>query len=134
MKKFTKGFTLIELLVVIAVIGILSSIVLVSLSGARDKARDARIQADLGQIRSTAELFYDDNDYNYSGLCSDEDVNALKADIEGQNTSASYACFASGDEFCVSANLVSSGAGTVCVSDAGVIGDDTCAAADTTCD
>lgn len=37
-----KAFTLIELLVVIAVIGLLASIVLVSLQGTRDKARVAR--------------------------------------------------------------------------------------------
>lgn len=40
-KTFSRGFTLIELLIVIAIIGILASVVLVSLSGGRDKAKVA---------------------------------------------------------------------------------------------
>jgi prepilin-type N-terminal cleavage/methylation domain-containing protein len=42
MKQNLRGFTVIELLVVIAVIGVLASIVLVSLSGTRDRASVAK--------------------------------------------------------------------------------------------
>jgi len=54
-----KSFTLIELLVVIAVIGMLSSIVLVSLRPARAKARDTKRLADLRQIVTALQLYYD---------------------------------------------------------------------------
>jgi prepilin-type N-terminal cleavage/methylation domain-containing protein len=56
-----KGFTLIELLVVIAIIGILSSVVLVSLQSSRAKARDAKRIADIGAIQQALALYYDSN-------------------------------------------------------------------------
>lgn len=61
-----KGFTLIELLVVIAIIGILASIVLVSMGNARQQARDVRRQADMRQIVSAQELYYGNNEGYYT--------------------------------------------------------------------
>lgn len=60
-KTTKRGFTLIELLVVIAIIGLLSSIVLASLNTARSKARDAKRIADLRQLKTALELYYDTN-------------------------------------------------------------------------
>ncbi|MFZ1987816.1 MAG: type II secretion system protein [Minisyncoccia bacterium] len=56
-----KGFTLIELLVVIAIIGILSSVVLASLSTARSKGADAKVQEQLSSARAAAEIYYSSN-------------------------------------------------------------------------
>ena len=55
-----KGFTLIELLVVIAIIGLLASIVIVSLNTARAKARDTQRVATVKQIQLALEMYFDD--------------------------------------------------------------------------
>lgn len=53
-----KGFTLIELLVVIAIIGVLSSIIVVSVSGARNKGKDASIKQNLSTARSQITFYF----------------------------------------------------------------------------
>ena len=59
--KNKSAFTLIELLVVIAIIGILSTLAVVYLSNARQSARDAKRIADIKQIQTALELYYQDN-------------------------------------------------------------------------
>ncbi|MEW5805603.1 MAG: prepilin-type N-terminal cleavage/methylation domain-containing protein [Patescibacteria group bacterium] len=56
--KFIKGFTLIELLVVITVIGLLSAMVLVGLSGVRAQGRDTRRIADLRNTQNALEIYF----------------------------------------------------------------------------
>ena len=49
-----KGFTLIELLVVIAIIGVLASVVIISLSGQTENAEDAAVQSGISSLRASA--------------------------------------------------------------------------------
>lgn len=66
-----KGFTLIELLVVIAIIGILASVVLASLSSARDKGKDASVKSQLASMKAQAELYFSSNGLEtYAGICT----------------------------------------------------------------
>ena len=72
----TRAFTLIELLVVIAIIGILATLAIVSLSTARSSSRDAKRLADLKQLQTALEVYY--NDYgSYPTLLSDLSSSSL---------------------------------------------------------
>jgi len=60
MKNNKAGFTLIELLVVIAIIGLLSTLSVLALNSARARARDAKRVADVRQIQTALEMYYND--------------------------------------------------------------------------
>ena len=143
--KFKKGFTLIELLVVIAIIGILAAIVLVSLRGAPNRAKDARIKSAMNQVRTQAELISAEEGSNgYDGLClsaasldtSRDELSALQADIQSQQGGTlSLSCFDLVGEFCVKSKLLTedSAGGDLyfCVDSTGRVVSD---ADDTVCD
>ena len=68
-----QGFTLIELLVVVSIIGLLASIVVVSLGGSRVQSRDTKRLADIRQIQQAMELCY--NDVGCAGAGNDYPAN-----------------------------------------------------------
>ena len=69
MKKTNKkAFSLVELLVVIAIIGILATLAVISLQGARKGARDAKRIANIKQIQTALELYFNDQGQYPSSL------------------------------------------------------------------
>lgn len=60
-----KGFTLIELLVVIAIIGILAALIIVSLVGAQNRARDTQRKNNARNLDSALAQYYLDNSSVY---------------------------------------------------------------------
>ncbi len=109
-KTINRGFTLIELLVVIAIIGILASVVLASLSTARDKGTDAAIQQSVSNIRSQAEITGNqaDGTVDYSTVCTA--VATLDASITAKNgASLDTYCGDDVDTWIYAAELVQGG-------------------------
>lgn len=69
-KKFICAFTLIELLIVISIISLLASVILASLSVARQDAYVAKLESELNSLQIAMEEYYSNNGYypgeNYS--------------------------------------------------------------------
>lgn len=59
--KHNSGFTLIELLVVVSIIALLASVVLASLSGAKDRAVNVAAASQVRQIQTNLEIFFEAN-------------------------------------------------------------------------
>ena len=129
-KNNKKGFTLIELLVVIAIIGILSGTVIVSMSGAQDSAKNARIEAGMDQLRSVAEVYrllhntYGDATTNFT---TTGDGLLIKNDIESSAAGGTLTVNPTATAYCMSSPL--NGGGVYCMDSKGKVGTTACGTA-----
>ncbi|MGC9602473.1 MAG: prepilin-type N-terminal cleavage/methylation domain-containing protein [Minisyncoccia bacterium] len=89
-KAGKKGFTLIELLTVIAIIGILASIIMVSLKSAQSKGRDAKRVADIRTIQLALEEYYNDNGAYPTSISNSALANYLPSVPTDPSTNVSY--------------------------------------------
>lgn len=76
-----RGFTLLELLIVVAIIGILTSIVLVSLGTAREKSRDAARAAQAQEIVKALEFYYTQNGSYPPAAAGGENLIGIEAEL-----------------------------------------------------
>ena len=117
MKRGNKGFTLIELLVVIAIIGILSSVVIASLTGAKEKGDIASIKANLANVRTQAELLRDTsgNFLSVCGITATQDPTIASAirEVDTRNRSGSVVCGNGSSAWAIASDLP--GGGAFCV-------------------
>lgn len=107
------GYILLAIgLLLLPILGILASIVLVSTGGARDKAKDAMVQASMSQIRPLVEMIYDEAN-SYAGVnCLHPQIAILCNDIKNArgekpviySSSKNYCAYvklSTGEYFCI---------------------------------
>jgi prepilin-type N-terminal cleavage/methylation domain-containing protein len=98
MQKEIKAFTLIELLVAIAIVGILSGVIFVSMSGAISSAKDAQTKVDMATIEKAILEYTVLNSETYPALLSDL-VPVYLGDIPDNPNGGSYTYTNLGDSF-----------------------------------
>lgn len=125
MSRSQQGLTFIEILLVIAILGILITLVLVTITSSRQKAVANRVRNNIGQIRILAEVAFDSNGGTYLNWAQDTSIQTEltrlleKIDEDnGDDITAPYVTVvreAQAKDYCVSAPLGSGSSTYYCI-------------------
>ena len=120
-RRFASGFTFLEFMFVLTLVGILSSIVFISLNGAREKAQDSKVKGQLSGLRGAAEVYYENTrhyDIEPTESCSSEffsDSDSGMAEFTNPNNyppGTNLICRSEEEAYAVSAVLPGTGGAT----------------------
>lgn len=119
-KTLQSGMTLVELLIVITIIGVLSTIILSSVSTSRARAYDSKIKQQLSSFRAAAEIYFNNQiPNNYGPAVSICNAGMFADNTEANGRPAVYidpinlptysivACSTNGTSYAVKASLYS---------------------------
>ena len=128
-----KGFTLIELLVSIAIVGILSGIILFTITQYINKGKDSNIAGNLAVLVPAGEVYYNSHDSSYEGFCDSSVVknaisqlpkNSLSGECyDGLNNLAGLCChvdYINGNKWAACVRKFSNTSVAFCVDSRGV--------------
>ncbi len=127
MNTKTPGFTLIEMLVVVAILSLLATMAVTGSIAAKERAKNSRTTAELGQVRIQAVGIKNDT-YSFSNLCDTGVLNVtdynntlglLDQDVFIR-TGEHIICYAGEDDYCIKARMAPSG--YICMDSTGYIG------------
>lgn len=114
-----QGMTLIELLIVITIVGVLSTIILSSVSDSRVRAYDSKVRQQLSSFRTAAEIYFQNqtpNSYGISSSCTSgmfistnqsEGSPGMYIDPSNLPSATQVVCGSNGTSYAVKATLYS---------------------------
>ena len=83
MIRKSSGFTLVELLTVIAIIGLLAGILIPTVGGVMDKAKEVKVKNQITQLATAIRQYH--SNYHYYPLSYDVDDRDMDITVRGDN-------------------------------------------------
>jgi len=100
-----KSFTLIEMLVVVALISLIASLILVSMTGARAKARDSKRKQDIAQLEKALLMYWEKFGQFPGEACCDSSLGSDNCNCPSCSTPGFSCTMCTGTDWCSTSGI-----------------------------